>query len=191
MAIESIHDALERLCNLLRVEAREAGAASGLLPIQLEALHYLAQCNRYSDGVQGVSDFLGQTKGTVSRTLSVLEERGLVERQVDSDDRRVVHLGVTSAGRRMLKKVIPARFLVEALADADAAQVRSLDGLLKMVLLSAQRVRGGRSFGACKTCRFNEKAKAGARCGLTGEPLSKADIEMICREHEYRESAQR
>ena len=78
MSARDIHSVLERLCNLLRVEARGQGASAGLLPIQLEALHYLAQCNRYSDTPQAVTDFLGQTKGTVSQTLKVLENRGLV-----------------------------------------------------------------------------------------------------------------
>ncbi|MCP5317915.1 MAG: winged helix-turn-helix transcriptional regulator [Chromatiaceae bacterium] len=185
MSIEAIHDTLERLCNLLRVEAREAGAAEGLLPIQLEALHYLAQCNRYSDTLQGVSDFLGQTKGTVSKTLGVLESRQLIERHSDTEDRRVVHLKVTRAARRVLAKAIPARFLVQSLADAGTSRIDEITGLLREVLLDAQRARGSKSFGACRTCRFNQVKNAGHRCGLTGEALSHTDIGLICREHEY------
>ena len=44
-----IHEYLERLSNLLRTEARRSGTAYGLQPVQLQALHYLAICNRYSE----------------------------------------------------------------------------------------------------------------------------------------------
>ncbi len=189
MSAESIHNTLERLCNLLRVEAREAGAAAGLLPIQFEALHYLVQCNRYSNTVQGVSEFLGQTKGTVSKTVAVLEDRGLIERIADSEDRRVVHLIATVAGKRMLKKVVPAGFLLKALAVSKGRQVEVLDRALKDLLLAAQRVRASKSFGACKSCRFNEQADGRFKCGLTGEALAARETEMICREHEYPVSA--
>ena len=88
MDIIQVHTTLERLCNLLRVEARSHGADDGLLPIQLEALHYLGRCNRYSDTVQGVTEYLGQTKGTVSQSLKVLENRGLVRKRADTEDRQ-------------------------------------------------------------------------------------------------------
>ena len=61
-----IYDYVERLSELLRVDARRAGAAHGLLPVQLEALHYLSICNCYSDTPMAVTEYLGQTKGTVS-----------------------------------------------------------------------------------------------------------------------------
>ena len=85
-------------------------------PVQLEVLHYLSQCNRYSDTVQSVTDSLGQTKGTVSQTLRILEARRLVRKLPDSTDRRVVHLKVTPAGCRLVARVVPARFIEKALA---------------------------------------------------------------------------
>ncbi len=185
MSISQVHTTLERLCNLMRVEAREHGAGDGLLPVQLEALHFLAQCNRYSDTVQGVSDFLGQTKGTVSQTLKVLERSGLVRKHPDSKDRRLVHLEITPEGRRQLVGVVPARFLVDALRLRSEADINQMAQDLLALLRAAQQARGGKSFGACKTCRFNEVLEDGFRCGLTGEPLSKAAIERICREHQY------
>lgn len=185
MGIEAIHDVLERLCNLLRVEARESGAAEGLLPIQLEALHYLAQCNRYSDTVHGVSEFLGQTKGSVSRTLGVLEGRGFIERHADTEDRRVVHLRTTRATGRVLSNAIPAGFLVKALEGTENHRIDELEQVLTGLLLAAQRARAGKTFGTCKTCRFNQAGDGGVRCGLTGEALSDRDNELICREHAY------
>ncbi|MCU7876307.1 MAG: MarR family transcriptional regulator [Candidatus Thiodiazotropha sp. (ex. Lucinoma kazani)] len=185
MSIDQLHTTLERLCNLLRVEAREHGAGNGLLPIQLEALHYLRECNRYSDTVQGVSEYLGQTKGTVSQTLKVLEKRGLVKKQPDSNDRRLVHLQVTATGRKTLDKVVPAMFLIEALKSTSETKIGQLTDDLKGVLRAAQHARGAKSFGACITCRFNETIDGDFRCGLTGETLIPKDTEKICREHQF------
>ncbi|MCU7845646.1 MAG: MarR family winged helix-turn-helix transcriptional regulator [Candidatus Thiodiazotropha sp. (ex Monitilora ramsayi)] len=185
MSVQQVHATLERLSNLLRVEAREQGAHEGLLPVQLEALHYLFQCNRYSDTVQGVSEYLGQTKGTVSQTLKVLQSRELLEKKPDMKDRRLVHLKITRKGRRLLTNVVPARFLVEALDGKQTGEVDQLADLLRSLLRDAQAARQMKTFGACKTCRFNESAGSGYRCGLTGESLSKPDTERICREHQY------
>ena len=63
---------LERLASLLRSERRNRLLKHGLQPIQFEVLYYLSICNRYSDTPMGVTDYLGQTKGTVSQTLKVL-----------------------------------------------------------------------------------------------------------------------
>ena len=66
---------LERLAGLLRSESRKLLSEYGLQPVQFEALHYLSNCNRYSDTPMAVTEYLGQTKGSVSQTLKVLEKK--------------------------------------------------------------------------------------------------------------------
>ena len=186
MSIHQAHTLFERFCNLLRVEARELGSAEGLLPVQIEVLHFLMQCNRYSDSLQGVSEFLGQTKGSVSQTIKLLEGRGLIGKQPDVKDRRIIHLRLTPAGRKLVKKVVPARFLSDSLRQLPQEEVDRLIGELRELLRLAQLARGNRSFGSCESCRFNEALdNGGFRCGLTGESLSRKDIQKICREHQY------
>jgi DNA-binding MarR family transcriptional regulator len=179
------YDYLERLCNLLRVQARAAGAAFGLLPVQLEALRYLHSCNRFSDTPQAVTEYLGQTKGTVSQTLKVLESKGLVTKVADAADRRVVHLDVTSRGRRVLAETAPApavRGAFASLSESDRDRVR--DGL-EVLLMAVQKQHGGKTFAACITCRFNRETPEGHLCGLTGEKLTSPELERICREHAF------
>lgn len=189
MSDEQIHTILERFCALLRVEARAHGAADGLLPVQIEVLHYLSQCNRYSDTLQGVTEFLGQTKGTVSQTVKILESRGLVSKVPDANDRRLVHIRITSAGRGLLSKVVPAQFLVEGLQTLPANDIQRTAKGLRELLRAVQSANHFKSFAACKTCRFNEKSDNGFRCGLTNEALCGSDIELICREHQYSRSS--
>ncbi len=71
---------LERLASLLRSENRQMLVEFGLQPVQFEVLQYLSICNRYSDTPMAVTEFFGQTKGTVSQTLKVLEKKNLLEK---------------------------------------------------------------------------------------------------------------
>lgn len=185
MNSDEIYEFLERIANLIRTDVRRGGTGSRLQPVQIEALHYLGRCNRYSNTPLAVADFLGLTKGTVSQTLRVLEVNGLIEKQTDPRDRRVVHLVVTPEGREVLLGTVPPQVFKAAFGGMAAAEreamLRVFDGLLRRL----QRANGLRSFGACKSCRHHRVEAVGSRrCGLTHETLTDLDAEKICREHE-------
>ena len=185
MNTRDIHDILERLCNLLRMEMRSFGVQYGLQPVQLEALTYLTHCNRYSDSPQAVGEYLGLTKGTVSQSLKVLEKKGLLRKQQDRLDKRVVHLAPTAKGRKLVEQAINAKGLESALGKTHSSHESDLQEMLRSTLQVMQRNNNRKTFAACHTCRFNEQRQEGYVCGLTQEPLSAQDIQLICREHEY------
>jgi len=176
-----IYDVLTQLGSLLRAEAR---LDTGLQPVHLQVLNYLSICNRYSDTPAAVADYVGLTKGTVSQTLRVLAERGFVEKQGDPDDGRLVHLRLTREGRAVVKDAVPPAVLVDAVMGLGRReQQETLDTLLAL-LRGVQQANEGLSFGVCDTCtHFRDEGGAKFRCGLTGEPLSVADSNLICREH--------
>ena len=61
---------------------------------------------------------------------------------------------------------------------------------LQTILTETLRRRGGRPFGACRTCRFfrpDDPDGAPHRCGLLDAPLSAEDSEQICVEQETAE----
>jgi DNA-binding MarR family transcriptional regulator len=184
MSVDRLYALLERLGNLLRTEERAAGLPHGLQPVHLQALRYLQSCNRYSNTPAALTEYLGLTKGTVSQTLLLLEEKGLLRKEADAEDRRVVHLLLTDAGRKVLKEALPPDLFKRALAHVpggDAALEDALTGLLR----SLQAANAQRSFGACATCKHFQREGAGRfRCGLTQEPLSREDSLLLCREHE-------
>jgi len=180
-----LHALLERIGNLLRQEVRRSGAAHGLQPVQLEALHYLSICNRFSDTPQGVAEYLGLTKGTVSQTLKVLEARGLVLKSPDPDDRRVVHLALTGSGNRALEASIPPALLDAALARLPPGRRRPLVTSLRELLAELQQANDGRPFGVCRGCRYHQVVSDTlSRCTLIGADLSGEDAGRICREHQ-------
>lgn len=178
-------DLLERLNNLLRMEVRTFGLKYGLQPVQIEALTYLTRCNRYSDTPQAVAEYLGLTKGTVSQSLMVLEQKGFLRKRQDTADKRITHLVITVKGRKLVEQVYPAKNLEAALAKTNSVQGKTLEDTLRTLLREMQHLHDRKTFAACHTCRFNERDKKGYVCGLTKEALSGREIQLICREHEY------
>lgn len=185
MSMQAIYEYLERIANLIRTDTRKAGIAHGLQPVQLEALHYLSRCNRYSNNPASVADFLGLTKGTVSQTLGVLENQGLIERRADIKDKRLVHLILTHKGLGIIDQTLPPNVLKQALGDMPVEFSTEVTDALKEILRRLQMANGLKTFGACQTC-INHliEANGNRRCKLTGEPLTNQDAEKLCREHE-------
>lgn len=178
-----LRDYLERLCNLMRSQGRGPAAALGLQPVQLEALRYLARCNRYSNTPVAVAEYFGSTKGTVSQTLKALEAKGLVSKVPDARDRRVLHLEPTAQGLGLLDQAAPHPAFTVSLEASAGPHLSALIPGLRRLLRALQMANGLRSFGACGSCRYNQRSPEGIRCGLTGETLSDSDLGLLCREH--------
>lgn len=174
---------LERLGNLLRAEERRLLADEGLQPVHLHALAFLARANRYSDTPGAVAEYLGTTKGTTSKTLGVLADRGLLAAAADERDGRLTHLSPTAAGKRLLARALPPPGMREALASPDLERGGGLPWMEEL-LRSLQRANGSRAFGVCRTCRHLRSERGATSCGLTGEPLSAEETQRVCREHE-------
>lgn len=179
------YDYIERISSFFRSEIRLAGIDYDLHPIQLNALYFLNRCNRYSDTHQGVSEYFGLTKGTVSQTLKSLESKGLVQKKRDKDDGRVFHLKVTREGKKIIEKFLPTQTGEKALKKLPDKTRRQVLESLHLLLQSMQETNEMRPFGICRACRFNQKLGEGRfLCGLTQEGLSHSDTELLCREYE-------
>jgi DNA-binding MarR family transcriptional regulator len=185
MGTEVIYEYLERIANLIRTDIRKAGIVHGLQPVQLEALHYLSRCNRYSNTPVAVAEFLGLTKGTVSQTLGILEVSGLIVKQADARDRRVVHLTLTEAGHQVIAETIPPQILRSAVERLPEDARQETISTLNRMLRELQIANGLKTFGACRTCKHHRIDEDGTRhCNLTSESLTETDAGKICREHD-------
>ncbi len=179
----NIYNAVERLSELLRVDSRQAGAEHGLQPVQLEALHYLSICNQYSDTPMAVTQYLGQTKGTVSQTLKVLERKELLFRKADVNDKRISHLKVSNKGGELLKKTIPTNMFIKACELLSIQKSAEIETSLKVLLSALLQGNNMKTFGACHTCQHNIKVSGKFYCNLLKQPLSDDDVQLICKEH--------
>ena len=130
-------DVLEQL----RVVVRIAGAHSarlerstGIPGTQLWALHEVGTVDGLRVGELAQRLRLHQT--TVSNLLNRLESRGLVRKGRSPSDQRVVHLHLTSAGRKALKNAPgpPRGLLPNVLDGLSPSQLRKVhDGLAVLV----------------------------------------------------------
>lgn len=84
--------------------------------------------------------------GALTRLLDQLEERGYVERQRSTADRRVVELQLTAAGRRKTTELMPLTVerLNTALASFSKAEFEQLMRLLKKLIASLREMEQAR-----------------------------------------------
>ena len=92
---------------------------------------------RERDGLtqQELSQGLLLDKSNLCRILTLLEGKGLLERQPDREDLRVNRVVLTARGRRVLDQAVPAMdaLLEEQFRGLDRAEQRTLSMLLRRV----------------------------------------------------------
>jgi len=175
--MKSIDAYIERVVAAHKTLMRRFAQENELQMVQIEIVQYLAQCNRYSDTAQALSEYLGQTKGSLSQSLSHLEDLGMIKREQDKHDKRVYHIELSAKGAHLARK-----FRNQIQYEDDSKQ---LSEALSKFLKHFQQVSNLKSFGICSTCKHNISVNNSKFiCGLTQESLSQPDTELICREHE-------
>jgi len=170
---------LERLTSLYKSQIRQVVNNEGIQLVHFEILEYLNICNHYSNTAQAISEYLGQTKGSISQSLKVMLAQGYLQRRASSEDGRVMQLFITKAGKQCLQR------MTEQLGLNSTEDEKIIESV-KSLLIHWQTQNAQRSFGQCQSCRFNRRlGKSSYQCGLTGASLEQADIFKICREHEF------
>ncbi len=158
---------------------RKAASGESLQMVHFEILQYLSICNDYSNTAQALSEYLGQTKGSISQSLKFVEDAGYIVRKRCKKDGRVIRIHLAEKGKACLKRINKNFLLSSSEDDSVMHAVRNL-------LRSWQNENGLRGFGQCKLCRLNTVLDNGTfQCGLTGDPLSKMDTQKICKEYEF------
>jgi DNA-binding MarR family transcriptional regulator len=89
---------------VLRI-TRPALARLGLTPARFDLLYALHKA-KWGVSQRSLRGILGVSRPTVCRMLASLEELGLVQRTLDYDSRRRLHVRLTEEGRRRIRKAI-------------------------------------------------------------------------------------
>lgn len=170
---------IEILSRFARIIAAD-GYSHGLQPVQWQALQFLARANRFSRTPKGLTTWLGQTKGSVSQTILALEGKGLVSRAPDDDDRRVVRVELTGAGRTLLEDP-PAAMASQMLGFLPQAERDRVVGAVEAMLRAHLAANGQQAFGQCRSCRhFSSPSVGNHYCALLDLLLTDHDAELIC-----------
>jgi DNA-binding MarR family transcriptional regulator len=126
--------------------------SSGLTLTQMRILHALA---RQTTSAGDLARTVGVKASSLTRLLDRLEERGLVVRQVDPDDRRRLSVSITTAGRDFLNRAPTA----PANASAFVAGVRELSEAEALAFTEALR----RFIDGVRAAREREETKSTLR----------------------------
>jgi DNA-binding MarR family transcriptional regulator len=92
-----------------------------------------------------LADDTGVTRATITGLLDGLEREGLIERKMDTVDRRVVRVHLTAPGLRLLEKVRPAycRWFAQVVSNLDEAERQQLVALLTKIQAQIARLQIG------------------------------------------------
>jgi len=120
---------MKRLGFAAKERAMEAYESTGLHPYHHAVLLVLGEGSRETQGA--IADALGYDRGQLVGLLDELEERGLVERRRDPNDRRRHLVRLTADGKRILRRLrglarqIDDEFLAP-LSDNERANLHAL-----------------------------------------------------------------
>jgi MarR family 2-MHQ and catechol resistance regulon transcriptional repressor len=125
-----------RAFDSVHAQLKETFAAHDLTSGQfgvLETLHHLGPLHQGAIGEK-----LLQSKGNVSTVISNLEDRGLVERRRDADDRRYVNVHLTRAGKDLIDEIFPAHVerITEIFGALDDDELETFSTLCKKLGLA-------------------------------------------------------
>jgi len=129
----------EVMLNLLRTADRLMGMLegalkpSGLTPTQYNVLRILRGMSPQGIACQEIARRMITRDADLTRLLDRLESRGLVHRQRQEDDRRVVHATITGAGISLLTELdsVALKTNQEALGHLGSERLRLLGELLE------------------------------------------------------------
>ncbi len=96
-----------------------------------------------------LAEHTGVTRATMTGLVDTLERDGLVTRTPDPDDRRMLAVGLTPRGEKLLQKVLPSHFrqLAQLMEPLSEPERKTLVRLLTKVLQRASEIApdGGKS----------------------------------------------
>lgn len=177
--------ALERLGTVHDVLFREAAQATGLSPLQLRMLLFIAYHAPERANVTELAREFQLTKPTASDALRVLRQKDLLRKVPDGIDRRKHGLILTDTGRKIVEGADAIGQSFERLiAGRSAAEQETTYSLLAHLInqflhnetLETQRI--------CYQCRFYAVDDQGAHCQLLRQPLPPAAVRIDCPEWE-------
>ncbi len=115
------------------------GVTTGQLGV-MEALMHLGPLTQGKLGRK-----LLRSGGNVTTVIDNLERRGLVGRQRNQDDRRVVTVTLTRAGRQLIEEIFPhhARAVAQAMATLTIAEQQEFGRLCRKLGLGVARDLSG------------------------------------------------
>ena len=172
---------LERIGEVARAMRWDEATSTGLSPLQLRILGFVADHAGQSVGVARLSDEFQVTRPTVSDSVKLLVDRGYLVRKPDPLDGRGHMLGLTATGRRHLPEAVPFAAALTTLPKQEReALLLALMRLLHALLVSGD-VQVQRMCWSCVHYRGDKQGRH--HCAVLAVDLSRAELRTDCAEH--------
>ncbi|GAB3986192.1 hypothetical protein GCM10028807_03080 [Spirosoma daeguense] len=175
---------LERLGEVFRTLLWQQNRETGLSPIQIQLLLFLAFHDPAICKIGYLAAEFNLTKPTISDAIKVLVQKELVARISDPLDSRSHSLQITSAGQQIVDQTSGfAGVLSQLIGQLDVVHKTTLYesiftliyGLHQRGLITVQRM--------CKTCMHYQYDGQIHYCGLLKIPLEAELLRLDCPEH--------
>lgn len=107
----------------------------GTSPGRFHLLMVLMHCPEGASNPAALAEWKGVSRATITGLLDGLEKDGLIQRQADPTDRRLIRVNLTDAGREFLEKITPtyAQWLTDIVGPLSEEERRHLVSLLEKV----------------------------------------------------------
>lgn len=177
--------ALERISEAFRVLLWNESKENALSPIQIQILIFLNFHTEEQCKVSYLAQEFNMTKATISDSVKLLLQKGLIQKFDDLIDTRSYIIGLTDEGKQTAEKSANFAFAIEKpLALLTEEQKESiLSGLLKLIyelnkagVITIQRM--------CFTCSHYQNNNGQHYCKLLQSNLATTDLRVDCPEHE-------
>jgi DNA-binding MarR family transcriptional regulator len=129
-----------RLAAFLDRGLAEISAGIGLTPGQLRVLAELHFRDPLAMTVSDLARVVVLTSGAMTPLLDQLDERGLIHRQIDPDDRRARRIRITEKGRSQISRALDQQSARHRALNAvlSAEERETLSALLRKLLIAVE-----------------------------------------------------
>ncbi|WP_020528093.1 MarR family winged helix-turn-helix transcriptional regulator [Flexithrix dorotheae] len=176
--------ALERISEAFRVNLWNESKDTGLSPIQIQLLIFMAFHGQDKCKVTYLAKEFNMTKATISDAVKILDKKALIDKSTDPEDSRSYTIQLTAQGREVAKKsALFANGFSKALSGNSPKQ--KTDFLVQLLQFIDQLHRSGviQIQRMCFSCG-HYRQKEGHYCELLNKPLLSFELRVDCPEHQ-------
>jgi DNA-binding MarR family transcriptional regulator len=174
----------------LKSQSWQEAGQQGLTPTQGQILTLLQARGQTGLRLSAIADGLAVTAATASDAVSVLVEKGLVQKEKSAQDKRAISITLTESGKQQAQQTACwSDYLLEAVEElTPEEQVVFLKGLVKII--SKLQKQGRISIAQmCVNCRFFQSNRypdspQPHHCGFVDAPFGDRQLQVDCPDHD-------
>ncbi|CUS77984.1 DNA-binding transcriptional regulator, MarR family [Candidatus Kryptonium thompsonii] len=180
---------LERISRVFRLLLWDIAKDENLSPIQIQFLIFLLYNKPSRRRITDIANEFNLTKATVSDAISSLEEKNLIEKDKNTEDKRSYAIKLTPKGKKLAKQLsIWADVLKNNLKNFNQEEKEAvlkfifklIESLYEAGIITIQRM--------CFSCLYFQRdihpnPEAPHHCNFLNKPLSIVELRLDCEDY--------